>query len=144
MRVFVRGEPGYPPDLAADHEAPAVCFVLGDESTIAAPARVAVIGTRAATAPGLEMARRLGCELAEAGVAVVSGLARGIDGAAHSGALAARGAAPIGVVGSGLDVPYPRANGALWAAVAACRRAAVRGSARRAAISVALPHRAIG
>ena len=87
MRVFLLGEPGYPPELAADHEAPVVCFVLGDEAKIEAPARVAVIGTRSATAPGLEMARRLGCELAEAGVAVVSGLARGIDGAAHAGAL---------------------------------------------------------
>jgi DNA processing protein len=65
------------------------------------------------------MAKRLGHDLAEAGVAVVSGLARGIDGAAHLGALHANGAPPIGVVGSGLDVPYPKVNEGLWSAVAA-------------------------
>ncbi len=87
--------------------------------TLASAARVAIIGTRSATAPGLEMARRLGAELAEAGVAIVSGLARGIDGAAHAGALPRAGAAPpIGVVGSGLDVPYPRVNAGLWSDVA--------------------------
>ncbi len=118
MKVHLLGEVGYPPELAADPEAPAVCFLLGDAHALAGAARVAVIGTRAATAAGLEMAKRLGHDLADAGVGVVSGLARGIDGAVHAGALAACGAPPIGVVGSGLDVPYPRSNAALWSAVA--------------------------
>jgi DNA processing protein len=118
IAVHLLGDPDYPPELAADPEPPSVCFVLGDPEHLAAPARVAVIGTRSATGPGLDMARRLGAELAEAGVAVVSGLARGIDAAAHTGAVRAGGAPPIGVVGSGLDVPYPRANAALWADVA--------------------------
>ena len=66
--------------------------------------------------------RELGRDLGRAGVRVVSGLALGIDAAAHHGALDAEadgGAPPIGVVGSGLDVTYPRAHGALWTAVAA-------------------------
>ena len=119
IAVHLLGEPSYPVELAADHEAPSVCFVLGDASKLASPVRVAVIGTRSATAPGLAMAKRLGHDLAEAGVSVVSGLARGIDGAAHSGALHANAAPPIGVVGSGLDVPYPTVNAGLWSAVAA-------------------------
>jgi DNA processing protein len=61
----------------------------------------------------------LGRDLAAAGVVVVSGLASGIDGAAHRGALAAGGAPPVGVVGSGLDVVYPRGQDKLWHAVAA-------------------------
>ncbi|HMK12290.1 MAG TPA: DNA-processing protein DprA [Acidimicrobiales bacterium] len=118
IAVHLLGEAAYPPELADDVEAPVVCFVFGDEAKLSAAARVAVIGTRSATAAGLQTARQLGRDLADAGVAVVSGLARGIDGAAHAGALAVDGGVPIGVVGSGLDVPYPRANASLWAAVA--------------------------
>jgi DNA processing protein len=67
----------------------------------------------------MEEAARLGHDLAAAGVSVVSGLAKGIDGAAHRGALAAdAGAPPIGVVASGLDFIYPRQNAALWEQVA--------------------------
>ena len=72
--------------------------------------RVAIVGTRRCTRYGFDLARELGADLAAAGVQVVSGLALGIDGAAHRGALdAAGGAPPIGVVASGLDVVYPRA-----------------------------------
>jgi DNA processing protein len=82
--------------------------------------RIAVVGTRRCTAYGLDVARDLGRGLAEAGVTVVSGLALGIDGAAHEGALVAgAGAAPpVGVVGSGLDVVYPRRHRQLWRRVA--------------------------
>ena len=119
IAVHLLGRPGYPVELSVDHEAPSVCFVLGDASKLSSPVRVAVIGTRSATTPGLAMAKRLGHDLAEAGVSVVSGLARGIDGAAHLGALHTNAAPPIGVVGSGLDVPYPKMNAGLWSAVAA-------------------------
>ena len=118
IAVRLLGRDGYPPELAADAEAPAVCFVMGDATKLAGPARVAIIGTRSATAPGLELARRLGHDLAAAGVSIVSGLARGIDAAAHRGAVAAAAAPPIGVVGSGLDVVYPTGNAKVWAAVA--------------------------
>jgi DNA processing protein len=77
-----------------------------------------VVGTRAATPHGLADARELGAALARAGIVVVSGLAIGIDGAAHEGALDAGGAV-IGVVATGLDVVYPRRHGHLYQRVAA-------------------------
>ena len=83
-----------------------------------APA-VAIVGTRRCTPTGRSVAMELGSGLAAAGVTVVSGLALGIDGAAHRGALAADGAPVVGVVGSGLDVVYPRGNRDLWEAVSA-------------------------
>lgn len=107
----------YPALLAADPQPPAVLFHRGDWSALAAR-RVGVIGTRNATGPGQQFAGRLGRELAAAGVSVVSGLAKGIDGAAHRGALVADRGMPIGVVANGLDAPYPRQHAALWQAVA--------------------------
>jgi DNA processing protein len=107
----------YPPVLAADRAPPAVLFCRGDLGALA-PRRVAIVGTRAATTNGCSIARELGAELARAGVCVVSGLARGIDGHAHRGALAAGGAAPVGVVACGLDVVYPREHRDLWQKVA--------------------------
>ena len=82
--------------------------------------RVALVGTRRATPYGRQVARDLGYDLAVAGVAVVSGLALGIDAAAHRGAVAAEAAAgAAAVVGSGLDAPCPKANRELCAQVAA-------------------------
>ena len=78
-------------------------------STALDATRVAIVGTRRCTGAGAGFARELGRELTEAGVAVVSGLALGIDGASHRGVLDA-GGRPIGVVGAGLDVVYPRAT----------------------------------
>jgi DNA protecting protein DprA len=119
--VAVIGSAGYPPVLAADIEPPAVVFHLGSPDVVAGP-RVAVVGTRQCSATGAAIAWELGRDLAAAGVAVVSGLASGIDAAGHRGALAAVGhdddAPPIGVVGSGLDVVYPRGQAELWRAVA--------------------------
>jgi DNA processing protein len=105
----------YPAVLASDPEPPAVLFRQGDIAAIVGPS-VAIVGTRRCTAYGRDVAYGLGCELSAAGVHVVSGLALGIDAAAHAGALAAGegAAAPIGVVGSGLDVVYPARHGALW------------------------------
>lgn len=108
----------YPRRLDHDPFAPAVLFAQGSLRGLDCPT-VAIIGTRHCTHEGRSIARRLGADLAEAGVSVVSGLALGIDGAAHQGALEAiDGAPPIAVVGSGLDVVYPRKNGALWKRVA--------------------------
>jgi DNA processing protein len=123
--VAVLGSPGYPPALAADIEPPAVVFHRGSPDVVAGP-RVAIVGTRRCTPAGAGVAWELGRDLAGAGVAVVSGLATGIDAAAHRGALAAgQGPAvacvvpPIGVVGSGLDIVYPPRQGELWRAVGA-------------------------
>ena len=118
VRTSVRGQPGYPPVLADDHEAPAVVFSRGDLGVLAAR-RAAIVGTRRCTRYGRDVAAELGRDLAANGVCVVSGLALGIDGAAHAGALAASGGPPVGVVGSGLDVVYPRRHRPLWEQVAA-------------------------
>ena len=109
----------YPAVLAADHEAPAVLFSVGDLAALEGP-RVAIVGSRRCTRYGRDVAFQLGQGLAREGVRVVSGLALGIDGAAHLGALAAGdGAAPpVAVVGSGIDVIYPRSHAQLWRQVA--------------------------
>ncbi|MEZ5262809.1 MAG: DNA-processing protein DprA [Acidimicrobiales bacterium] len=122
VRLLRRGGPGYPARLADDLHSPLVLFSTGDLSILDGPT-VAIVGTRRATPYGLNLARRWAAELTEAGVAVVSGLARGIDAAAHDGALRALEAepaspVPIGVVGTGLDVVYPRSSRLLWRAVA--------------------------
>lgn len=117
VRVDVHGTPGYPPALAADHEAPPVVFSLGSLSALGTR-RVGIVGTRRATGYGRDVARQLGRDLAAAGVTVVSGLALGIDGASHEGAVAVGGPPPVAVVGSGLDVVYPRRHAALWGRVA--------------------------
>jgi DNA processing protein len=118
VEVHVLGRAGYPEILAADREAPAVLFARGDMGALDGR-RVAIIGTRNATATGRDIARELGANLATAGVRVVSGLARGIDGWAHRGAVSAQGAPPVGVVACGLDVVYPAEHRQLWNDVAA-------------------------
>ncbi|HLM62789.1 MAG TPA: DNA-processing protein DprA [Acidimicrobiales bacterium] len=114
--VATLGSPAYPSALADDVEPPAILFHLGSPEVITGP-RVAIVGTRRCTATGTSVALELGRDLSRAGVAVVSGLATGIDAAAHRGALTAGAAPPIGVAGSGLDVVYPRGQAALWQAV---------------------------
>lgn len=117
--VLVAGDPRWPASLRDDPEPPAVLFVRGSSRALASPA-VAVVGTRRCTPTGRSIARELGRDLAAAGVGVVSGLALGIDGAAHTGALEpGTGAAPVAVVGTGLDIAYPRAHAELGGLVAA-------------------------
>lgn len=117
VSVILPGEPLYPPMLLDDPQRPAVLFVQGDMASIDRR-RVGIVGTRNPTQHGLQTAVRFGHELAEAGVAVVSGLAKGIDGAAHRGALAVVGSAPIAVVANGHGQPYPKRHAALWGDVA--------------------------
>lgn len=115
--VVTYGGGGYPAPLLDDPEPPAVLFIDGDPRPLWLP-RVAIVGTRKCTQYGAEVAFELGRDLAANGVCVVSGLARGIDGAAHAGALDARVAPPVAVVANGLDLVYPAANRALWRRVA--------------------------
>ena len=104
----------YPTRLENDVYAPAVLFWQGRSEALTRPT-VALIGTRHCSHEGRDIARRFGSELAEAGVSVVSGLALGIDAAAHRGALETPyGAPPIAVVGNGLDIVYPKRNSALF------------------------------
>ena len=98
---------------------PPVLFAEGDRPEVLGAPRVAVVGTRSASPHGLADARQLGAFLGAAGVSVVSGLAIGIDAAAHAGAVAAVDgplgqAGPIGVVATGLDIVYPRRHAALF------------------------------
>jgi DNA processing protein len=101
--VVVLGGPAYPRALADDREAPAVLFALGDARSCDGLPRVAIVGTRSATPYGLGVATELGRDLTSAGVVVVSGMASGIDSAAHSGALTADGPNTVAVLGTALD-----------------------------------------
>ncbi len=109
--VYLAGEQDFPFEVEFE-DGPVVLFGEGDRPDALTRPRVGVVGTRAATPHGLADAHELGRVLAHAGVTVVSGLAIGIDAAAHEGALAASGTV-IGVLGTGLDVVYPRRHGAL-------------------------------
>ncbi len=120
VEVIVECDDRYPDRLRGDPGAPAVLLCRGDIAVAGVGPSVAVVGTRSATPYGEQVAAELGRDLAAAGVSVVSGLALGIDAAAHAGALAAGPGAspPVGVAATGLDVPYPRANARLWDGVA--------------------------
>lgn len=98
--------PTWPAELDQAHPAPEALWARGRIEQLAVRPRVAIVGSRSATPYGLAQASRFGRELALAGASVVSGLARGIDAAAHGGALEA-GGATVAVLGSGVDVPWP-------------------------------------
>ena len=116
IEVCWQNGPTYPRRLVGDPEAPAVLFCLGDPAAINTNPTVAIVGTRSPTRYGIGVAAQFAADLAALGVSIVSGLALGIDGAAHEGATAA-GAPPIAVVAGGLDDPYPRRHARLWARV---------------------------
>ncbi len=106
--VVTRIDPDYPSLLEQIGDAPAALFLQGDRSLLRRPA-VAVVGSRNASRYALAAAEHFSRELASRGITVVSGLARGIDGAAHQAALGLPGST-IAVLGTGLDIDYPRAN----------------------------------
>ena len=113
-----RGAPGYPPLLAELHDPPARLHLRGGPAEILSLPAVAVVGARSCSAYGAQVARDLAGELAAAGLVIVSGLARGIDGEAHRGALAA-GGLTVAVLGCGIDRDYPRAHAELARRIAA-------------------------
>lgn len=117
VAVALPGGRGYPAELLNDPEPPSVLFSRGDPGALVGR-RVAIVGARRASVYGREVAHELGRGLAEAGVRVVSGLALGVDGAAHAGALSVARAPAVAVVGSGLDVVYPAGHAGLWHKVA--------------------------
>lgn len=104
-----RGRPGYPPLLAELHDPPACLHLRGGAAEILARTAVAIVGARSCSSYGAQVARELARDLAAAGIVVVSGLARGVDGEAHRGALAA-GGPTVAVLGCGIDRDYPRAH----------------------------------
>jgi DNA processing protein len=105
----------YPPLLKEIYDAPTLIYVLGFLDVLKSDA-ISVVGARHATTYGLQMAVQLSRELASRGLTIVSGLARGIDSAAHRGALEGRGKT-IAVLGSGVDQIYPRENQKLAAEI---------------------------
>ena len=111
-RVMVLGEADYPPWLLQTADPPLLLFLAGRAELLAAPS-LAIVGSRRPTPQGAENARAFAAELSAQGWTIVSGLAAGIDGAAHEGALTGAGST-IAVVGTGLDIAYPRSHRDLW------------------------------
>jgi DNA processing protein len=109
--LVLRGDDSYPALLGGIENPPAVLYVRGELARD--PKRVALVGARAADDRASSLARKLGEELAVAGVQVVSGGARGIDAEAHAGALWG-GGTTVAVLGSGIDMPYPQENALLF------------------------------
>jgi DNA processing protein len=115
--VVTLGDPLYPPLLLQAADPPLLLYVQGSAALLSAPS-VAVVGSRNPTAQGADNARQFAAGLSGAGFVVVSGLALGIDGAAHDGALKG-GAGTIAVVGTGLDRVYPARHRGLAHRIAA-------------------------
>lgn len=113
------GSRRYPPLLAAIFDPPRRLYLRGARPELLAGPCVAVVGARSCSSYGASVARVLGRELASAGAVVVSGLARGIDAAAHRGALEG-GGRTVAVLGCGIDRDYPASNAGLARQIAAC------------------------
>jgi DNA processing protein len=108
-------DPAYPPPLSAIIDPPPVLWTRGSPAALERPA-VAIVGARAASPYALDVAERLAADLAACGVTIVSGLARGVDSAAHRGALSA-GQSTIAVLGCGADTVYPPEHATLARAI---------------------------
>ena len=105
-------DPEYPQTLLQIYDPPVLLYVRGDLQVLNLPS-LSIVGTRRPTLYGTQMAQRLGRDLAARGLVIVSGLARGIDAIGHQGAMDAHGRA-IGVLGTGIDVCYPKENKKLY------------------------------
>jgi len=115
--VVSRGRPGYPALLKELYDPPARLYLRGGPADLLDLPAVAIVGARSCSAYGAQVARELARELGAAGAVVVSGLARGVDGEAHRGALAA-GGLTVAVLGCGIDRDYPRAHASLAGRIA--------------------------
>ena len=115
--ILAQRDPAYPAALLELEDEPPTLFVRGDWDPARLDGAVAVVGTRDPSPEAVELATRLGAQLAESGRPVVSGLARGIDAAAHRGALAVPGAYVLAVLGSGVLNVYPPEHAPLAEAV---------------------------
>lgn len=105
--VLTLGDPLYPPELLQMADPPLMLYVMGDVQALHHPRRLAIVGSRNPTPQGEANARQFAQALGQADICIVSGLALGVDGAAHEGALLG-GAPTVAVVGTGLDRVYPR------------------------------------
>ena len=114
--ILTIDDPRYPPLLKEINDPPLLLFVKGQIDTLALPS-IAMVGSRDATPTGLKHSYEFAQQLAAKGIVVASGLAAGIDGAAHSGALAAvnqQGLCTLGVMGTGVDIIYPKRHSKLY------------------------------
>jgi DNA processing protein len=107
--VLILSDPRYPALLRETYDPPIVIYSLGDLEAALAQPTVAMVGSRRCSTYGRNVAEKLSRDLAERGVTVVSGLARGIDSAAHRGAIEGKGLT-VAVMGTGLDAVYPKEN----------------------------------
>ncbi|HEX7288036.1 MAG TPA: DNA-processing protein DprA [Candidatus Angelobacter sp.] len=123
IEILSRDDPRWPARLSEIYDPPLVLYVQGRAEALARPG-IAVIGTRHPTPYGIGMAERLSCDLAARGLAIISGLARGVDAAGHRGAIKAKGAS-VAVFGTGVDVIYPRENKKIAEGILECGGALV-------------------
>ncbi len=107
-QVVSLDDPAYPAQLKQIYDPPLLLYVRGDANVLDRPG-IAIVGTRHPTPYGVGMAERLSCDLAARGLVIFSGLARGVDSAGHRGAIAAKGRT-VAVLGTGIDVIYPKEN----------------------------------
>ena len=110
-KIITPADPEFPTRLLEIYDPPLCLYVRGDATILAHPG-IAVVGTRHPTPYGVGMSERLSCDLSARGIIIISGLARGVDTAAHRGVVNAKGKT-IAVFGTGVDVMYPRENGKL-------------------------------
>jgi DNA processing protein len=108
VRIVTLDDAAYPSRLKQIYDPPLVLYVRGNIEVLSQPG-IAVVGTRHPTPYGSGMAERLSMDLAARGLVILSGMARGVDSAAHRGALTAKGRT-VAVFGTGVDVPYPKEN----------------------------------
>lgn len=116
IRILTFEDADYPEMLKQIEDAPPVLYVLGDSGILNSPLSLSVVGSRNASINGRKTASKIAYELTNSGVMIISGMARGIDSAAHKGAMYANGqhGATIAVLGTGVDVVYPKENLALY------------------------------
>lgn len=125
IKIITRESPFYPENLKHIEDAPPVLYVKGRLETLQNPLSLSVVGARNASVNGRKTASKIAYDLTNSGVCIVSGMARGIDSAAHKGAMYARGqqGETIAVLGTGVDVVYPSENQTLYEQI--CNQGAV-------------------
>lgn len=112
IRLLAFDDPEYPENLRAAEDAPPVIYVRGQINCLRQPLSLSIVGARNASLNGRKLASQISCELTSQGIMIVSGMARGIDTAAHKGAMFAlnRSGSTVAVLGTGIDIAYPAEN----------------------------------
>lgn len=112
IRLLAFDDPEYPENLRAAEDAPPIIYVRGQINCLRQPLSLSIVGARNASLNGRKLASQISCELTSQGIMIVSGMARGIDTAAHKGAMFAlnRSGNTVAVLGTGIDIAYPAEN----------------------------------